>query len=310
MSEVPKSSTKYVMVESGPPSDEDEIDLLELIRTLLQAWKTIVGITILCTGLAVAYALYLPNIYRAETTLAPAQEDESGARSLLDKFGGLVAIAGVQEKDTSFMIRVYGTLNSSQFIRTFIAKFNLLPHLFYDQWDERNDTWLLKDNTNEPTIDDARELFQSKLSIDEDKKTGLTSISFEWHQPNLATNWVNNLVKELNQAIRQRAIDDSNKKVGFLEKELAKTSLEDMRKVLYSLLESEKQKAMLANVNEDYAFEVIDPATVSKVPEKPKRKLIVALGGVCGGFLGIFAVFFAQFLRKLKSTNSEEVIQS
>ena len=121
MSEDPKSSTKYVMVESGPPSDEDEIDLLELIRTLLQAWKTIVGITIICTGLAVAYALYLPDIFKAETILAPAQDDESGARSLLDKFGGLVAIAGVQEKDTSFMIRVYGTLNSSQFIRTFIS---------------------------------------------------------------------------------------------------------------------------------------------------------------------------------------------
>jgi uncharacterized protein involved in exopolysaccharide biosynthesis len=304
MSEDPKSSTKYVIVESVPPSDVDEIDLLELIRALLQAWKTIVGITILCTGLAVAYALYLPDIYKAETTLAPAQEDESGARSLLDKFGGLVAIAGVQEKDTSFMIRVYGTLNSSQFIRTFITKFNLLPSLFYDQWDESNDTWLLNDKSEVPKLDDARELFQSMLSIEEDKKTGLTFISFEWHQPNLATNWVNNLVKELNQAIRQRAIDDSNKKVGFLEKELAKTSLEDMRKVLYSLLESEKQKAMLANVNEDYAFEVIDPATISKVPEKPKRKLIVALGVVCGGFLGIFAVFFAQFMRKLKSTNS------
>jgi LPS O-antigen subunit length determinant protein (WzzB/FepE family) len=303
MSEDPKLSTKYVMIESGPQSDEDEIDLLELIRTLLQGWKTIVGITILCTVLAVAYALYLPDVFKAETILAPAQEDESGARSLLDKFGGLVAIAGVQEKDTSFMIRVFGTLNSSQFIRTFITKFNLLPSLFYDQWDKSNDTWLLKGKSEIPTLDDGRKLFQSMLSIDEDPKTGLTSISFEWQQPNLATNWVNNLVKELNQALRQRAIDDSNKKVGFLEKELANTTLEDMRKVLYSLLESEKQKAMLANVNEDYAFEVIDPATVSKVPEKPKRKLIVALGGLCGGFLGIFSVFFAQFLRKLKSTN-------
>ena len=148
------------------------------------------------------------------------------------------------------------------------------------------------------------------LSIEEDKKTGLTSISFEWHQPNLATNWVNNLVKELNQVLRQRAIDDSNNKIGFLEKELAKTTLEDMRKVLYSILESEKQKAMLANVNEDYAFEVIDPATVSAVPEKPNRRLIVALGGVCGGFLGIFPVFFAQFIKKLKSTNAEPTINS
>ena len=83
-----------------------------------------------------------------------------------------------------------------------------------------------------------------------------------------------------------------------------------MRAVLYNLLESEKQKAMLANVNEDFALEVIDPAVAPETREKPKRKLIVALGGVCGGFLGVFAVFFAQFLKKLKSTNSEAVTDS
>ena len=67
MTEETKSSTKYVMVESSPSVDEDEIDLLELIRTLLQAWKTIVGITIVCVGLAVAYALYAPEVFKAET---------------------------------------------------------------------------------------------------------------------------------------------------------------------------------------------------------------------------------------------------
>jgi uncharacterized protein involved in exopolysaccharide biosynthesis len=83
-----------------------------------------------------------------------------------------------------------------------------------------------------------------------------------------------------------------------------------MRAVLYNLLESEKQKAMLANVNEDFALEVIDPAVPPETSEKPKRKLIVALGGVCGGFLGVFAVFFAQFLQKLKATNPEAVTHS
>ena len=48
-----------------------------------------------------------------------------------------------------------------------------------------------------------------------------------------------------------------------------------MRAVLYNLLESEKQKAMLANVNEDFALEVIDPAVAPQTREKPKRKLIV-----------------------------------
>ena len=65
------------------------------------------------------------------------------------------------------------------------------------------------------------------------------------------------------------------KRVVYLEQELAKTTLQDMRAVLYNLLESEKQKAMLANVNEDFALEVIDPAVAPETREKPKRKLIV-----------------------------------
>ena len=81
-----------------------------------------------------------------------------------------------------------------------------------------------------------------------------------------------------------------------------------MRAVLYNLLESEKQKAMLANVNEDFALEVIDPAVAPEIREKPKRTLIVVLAGVCGGFLGIFVVFFAQFLRKLDSSSSSTKI--
>ncbi len=64
MIEETKSSTKYVMVESSPLAVEDEIDMLELIRMLLQAWKVIVGITIVCVGLAVVYALQVPIFTR------------------------------------------------------------------------------------------------------------------------------------------------------------------------------------------------------------------------------------------------------
>ena len=74
----------------------------------------------------------------------------------------------------------------------------------------------------------------------------------------------------------------------------------------YNLLESEKQKAMLANVNEDFALEVIDPAVAPEIREKPNRKLIVAVGGFCGGFLGIFTVFFFQFLKKLNLSGTSK----
>ena len=310
MSEDPKLSTKYLMVESGPQSDEDEIDLLELIRTLLQAWKTIMVITILCTGLAVAYALYAPEVFKAETLLAPAQEEKSGASSALSQFGGLAAMAGVSIPSDSNVEQVVATLNSRKFLRTYINQNNLIPVLFEEIWDADNQAWMVPSVEDEPTEQKAIESFKDCLSVDEDKKSGLITLSISWEDPEVSANWANDLDKQLNEQLREQAIADSQKRIGYLEQELAKTTLQDIRAVLYNLLESEKQKAMLANVNEDFALEVIDPAVAPETREKPKRKLIVALGGICGGFLGIFAVFFAQFLQKLKSLNPEITVDS
>jgi uncharacterized protein involved in exopolysaccharide biosynthesis len=310
MSEDPKSSTKYVMVESGAQSDEDEIDLLELIRTLLKAWKTIVGIIILCTGLGVAYALYSPEVFKAETLLAPAQEEKSSASSALGQFGGLAAMAGISIPSDSNVEQVVATLNSRRFLRTYIKQNNLTPVLFDEIWDPINKAWKVPSVEDEPTEQKAIESFKACLFVDEDKKSGLITLSISWKDPEVAAQWANDLVKQLNDQLREQAIADSKKRVGYLEQELAKTTLQDMRAVLYNLLESEKQKAMLANVNEDFALEVIDPAVAPETRDKPKRKLIVALGGICGGFLGIFAVFFAQFLKKLKSPNSDAATHS
>ena len=299
MSEEHKLSTKYVMVESGPSSDEDEIDLLELIRILLDAWKTILGVTIVCTGLAFAYAMYAPESFKAETLLAPAEEEKSGSSSALSQFGGLAAMAGISIPSSSNIERVLATLETREFLKKFISSQKLLPIIFDDLWDESSDSWRLIEGQEELTVEDGILPLQGAIEVDQEK-SGLITLSISWKDPDIAAQWANRLVKQLNEQLRQKAITDSKKRVGYLEQELAKTTLQDMRAVLYNLLESEKQKAMLANVNEDFALEVIDPAVAPKTRENPKRKLIVVLGGVCGGFLGIFTVLIAQFLKKLK----------
>jgi uncharacterized protein involved in exopolysaccharide biosynthesis len=306
MTEETKSSTQYVMVESGSPSDEDEIDLLELIRTLLQAWKTILGVSILCTVLAVAYALYTPKVFKAETLLSPAQEEKSSASSALSQFGGLAAMAGVTIPSNSNIERVLATLETRVFLRKFIEEKKLLPVLFEEFWDIASNSWKLPVDQEVFTSADGISPLREAIELDQDK-SGLITLSISWEDPKVAAQWANNLVKQLNEQLREQAIADSKKRVGYLEQELAKTTLQDMRAVLYNLLESEKQKAMLANVNEDFALEVIDPAIAPETHEKPKRKLITALGVVCGGFLGIFTVFFVQFLQKLKLPKSDSL---
>jgi len=305
MNDDKKSETKYVMVDSGSSIEENEIDLLELIRTLLQSWKLIVGITIISTGLAVTHALLSPEVFKAETLLAPTQDEKSGVSSSIGQFGGLAAMAGISIPSDSNTEQVIATLESRKFLTLFINNNKLLPVLFENLWNAEKQVWILETDQEEPSPNDGYSALGGAITIDEDKKSGLITLSILWRDPEIAAQWANDLVKQLNEQLRAQAIQDSKKRVGYLEQELAKTTLKDMREVLYSLLESEKQKAMLANVNEDFALEVIDPAVAPEVREKPKRKLIVALGGVSGGFLGVFAVFFLQFLEKLKSSSQE-----
>ena len=306
MTEETKSSTKYVMVESGASVDEDEIDLLELIRTLLQAWKSIMGITIVCIALAVAYALSAPDVFKAETLLAPATDENSDASSIPSQFGGLASMAGVSMPSDSNLERALATLETRAFLLKFVEEKNLLPVIFEDFWDVASNSWKLQVGQDAFIPEDGVSAIRSAVEVDLDK-SGFITLSISWKDPEVAAEWANDLVKQLNKQLREKAITDSQKRVVYLEQELAKTTLQDMRAMLYNLLESEKQKAMLANVNEDFALEVIDPAVAPQTREKPKRKLIVALGGVCGGFLGIFAVFFSQFLRKLKSSSEQGV---
>ena len=303
MSEEPKSSTKYPMAESNSASSEDEIDIIEVIRALLAAWKTILGVTFICMCLAVAFALFAQEIYRADVLLASAQEEQHGSSSAIGQFGGIAAMAGISFPSGSNVEQVIATLKSRKFLHFFIEKKKLNIVLFEDIWDEEKQSWIVDSIEDQPTEQDAVQLFKKILFVNKDQETGLITLSIYWKDPELAACWANDLVKQLNEQLRDQAVRNSKKRIGYLEQELAKTTLQDMRAVLYNLLESEKQKAMLANVNEDFALEVIDPAFAPEILDQPKRKLIVALGIACGGFLGVLVVLIGQFLQKSKSSN-------
>ena len=298
--------------ESGPPNrsaadgsncrtDPNEIDLLDLIRLLLRSWKLIGFITTLVTAASVAYAFLAPETYKAETLLAPVEEEKAGVPSALSQFGGLATMAGISIPGDTDKEKVVATLKSRKFITRFLSEQNLLPILFEEQWNSDVKEWKLAPGEKTPTLVAGYEVFiGSFMAVSEDKKSGLVTLSIKWKDPETAAVWANQLVTRLNEELRERAIEESDKRIQYLNQELAKTTVQDMRKVLYGLLETEKQKAMLANVNEEFALQVIDPAVPPEQREKPKRRTIVALGGFLGGFLGIFVVFFLKLLKKRK----------
>ena len=133
--------------------------------------------------LAVAYALNAPEVFKAETLLAPAQEEKSGASSAFSQFGGLAAMAGVSIPSDSNIEQVVATLNSRKFLREYIKQKKLLPILFEEIWDSDKEVWLVPSADHEPSEQNAIQSLKGNLSVDEDKKSGLITLSISWKDP-------------------------------------------------------------------------------------------------------------------------------
>ncbi len=68
----------------------------------------------------------------------------------------------------------------------------------------------------------------------------------------------------------------------------------------YETLLKMYEQARIEEQKEAIYAEVIDPPYASDIPVKPKKKLIVAVAGVSGLFLGIFLAFFLEWLENVR----------
>ena len=116
----------------------------------------------------------------------------------------------------------------------------------------------------------------------------------EWKNPILAAMWANDLVKMANARLRNEAIEESEKNIGYLEKQLASTSAVEIQQAIYRLIEGQTKTKMLASTREEYAFTVIDPAVPPEERAGPKRLLIVLLGLIVGLAAGFTVAWFRR----------------
>jgi len=285
---------------------DDEIDLIELWRVVWAGRKLILAMTFCAALAAIGFSLRMPDIYHAEVLLAPiGNEGSKGGLSSLGGLGGLAAMAGVSMPGGGDVETNLAVLRSREFLTQFVKDKALMPILFADGWDPQKKGWKEVDPEEQPGPWDAyRLLTGSVMQASQDKKTSLVTVSAEWTDPALAADWANALVARLNDYLRQQAIVRSENNLKYLNQALETVRVIDMRRTLYSLISDEQNKAMLANTQEEYAFRIIDQASVPDQKSKPKRSMIVILATMTGGMLAIFSVFFLHWLRRQKEVSA------
>lgn len=296
-------------------NENDEIDLRELFSLLWGAKNLMAKITAIFAVVSTIYALAVPNQYQASTVLAPAQQETAGLAGALGQLGGLASLAGVSigEAESNESQMAIEIMRSRSFVEEFIKTNALEVEVFAAEgWDSKTNqlsidsdlynaetkTWVRNPPSGKPVFPTGWELYEEFLEIykvTQDKKSGMITVSVEYYSPILAKEWSEKLVDAINSHMQSRKLQQVNQNIQYLEAQIEKTAIADMRGVFYTIIEEQIKSKMLAEASPEYVFETVSPAMIPEEKSKPKRALICILGTLLGGMLSVLWVLIRYY---------------
>ena len=297
---------------------DDEIDLRELFSVLWAGKTKIIAITAVFAVASVIYALSVPNQYKATALLAPAQSDGGGLSGALGQLGGLASLAGVSigGGESSESQIAQEIMKSWSFVEGFIADNDLAVEVYaaegwskgsnelqinQDAYDSEGSEWLIEDEfgvVGPPSSWQLFKAFSERVAVSEDKKSGLVSVSIEYYSPQIAKQWLDLYISAINKHMQERQVKKVSNNISYLEAQIGKTSIAEMREVFYTIIEEQTKNKMVAEASPDYAFVAVSPSMVPEEKSQPKRALICILGTLLGGMLSVLLVLVMHYARK------------
>lgn len=297
----------------SPNQYDDEIDLREVLSILWEGKFKILVITLIFAVSSVIYAISIPNKYKAMVVLAPAHQSANSLSRSMGQLGGLASLAGVTlggagsgESQIAQQI-----MQSWSFIEGFVVDHGLADELAaVTGWDERTNQLLISGNSysleTEKWLSDTDrpsswELFQSftgGLSVEEDRPTGLVTVSMEYYSPHIAKQWLDLYVTAINEHMRERQLARVTNNINYLQGQVEKTAIIEMQEVFYSIIEGQIKSKMLAAASPDYAFVTVSPSMVPEERSQPRRAMLCIAATLIGGMLSVLVVLAMHYARK------------
>jgi uncharacterized protein involved in exopolysaccharide biosynthesis len=288
---------------------ESELNLKDAIEIFWKSKLTIISITSAFAIFSIFYALSIPNQYSASVLLKLTEDSSSSkASSFSSQVGGLASLAGISLPSGGGDKTYYAieTIQSKDFLKHLLTfpmiKQNLIAAENYqggkivykeDLYDEKNNIWTREPSNGrqaEPSHIEVHKELMKKLSIDKDKDSAFIKIQFEHFSPIFAYEFINLIVREINNVSRIKDLNESTLAIKYFNETSSKTQTKNIKSSLNSLIEGHLKTQMLANVRQDYLLTPIDSAFVPELKSAPKRSIICILITFFGGLLSLVVV--------------------
>ena len=300
--------------------NEGEIDLLQLITELWNKKALIIFLTTIAAIISVLYSLSLPNIYRSQALLAPADSQSQGMSSSLGGLSSIAGIAGISIPGTgdAKKTEAIAILNSHQFLEEFINSHNLVvPIMASKGWDKESNKlifneklydaqknqWLVEDGKDlKPSIQETVKKFRLMVSSSVDKKNGYLLIFADTYSPYISKQWVELLIVDINKYIMEADVERAEKSLEYLNSQINQTAIPELKQVVAQLIKKEQQTIMLSQSSPEYIFKVIDRPIVPELKLSPKRAIICIVGTITGFMIAVALVLALIFRRQVITT--------
>ena len=299
--------------------EEDEIDLRELWQTILKGKKIIAIITTVVVIFTLVYALKLPNVYKSQTVLIPTESKAGGLGGL----GGLAAMAGISIGGGGSMtpdVAFNSLLDNYDFMKKFVIK-NKFDVYYEDVDRDKNYVFALgfrgvydlfkssaKDEAEDEEKDLDEEIFpivkkiKGEMSIGSDKKSGLITVSYSDSDRKFPPLVIKAFLQDASEYLVKNNLQIINRKLGYFEKELNKAESFELRQSISGMVSSILKEKVMMKSKKYYQCDVLTAATPAYIRDKskPKRALILIVSFITSIILGVFLVFFLEFIKGSK----------
>lgn len=301
--------TKTFVIEEN----NTNITTFDLFEVLYNKKMQLILVALITSLITYTFLLFVPNKYTASTLLAVNDLSAGPQQDTLGLIAGIGnAATGTLEKKAEAL------LTSKSFFMNFANKRNMvIPLVASNNWNEtenlintdygafnylalseneltQNNNYLLNSKLMHSAYIDWRKTI---LKVKSDKFTGFYSVSITHHSPHLARDTLKWLIEDINDAMRNLQIRQSDRALTSLENELAKNNLPEIKNVVSDLIRENIQRKTLASSAEDYVFTVLDPPYKPEYPTSP-QKLLITIVSVFIVFLLNVSIIFFKFFKK------------
>lgn len=186
--------------------------------------------------------------------------------------------------------------------RLHIKSAELLEYLsFFEEGKDakqHNNNYLLGEAKFQNIIEEEHSNFLESFSVIIDPVSGFLQLSYLSHSPESARLILENIIDEANSKIRSYDLKIIDKSIEYLNTYASSDQRSEIISSVNNLLENMLTKKMLAEVNSEYAINIIDYPFSSSEPINPNFLKYLLLS-IIGGF--IFSMIYIMFFYVAKS---------